>query len=149
MVITMSGCDVCREVTGEIDIPGGFLWESELVVAFHVPPLLEPKPQLGHLLVCPRRHADTWADLSAQEASQVGMAAAMLAGAVRQVTDAERLYSAVIGHHSAHFHLHLFPRYPGTPTEVLWTKCDEWSGSPKGGPAEIVQFVERLRSTMI
>ena len=77
------------------------------------------------------------------------MAAAMLAGAVRQITNAERLYSAVIGHHSAHFHLHLFPRYPGTPAEIPWTKCDEWSGSPKGGPVEIVQFVERLRATMI
>jgi diadenosine tetraphosphate (Ap4A) HIT family hydrolase len=144
-VISVSQCDVCGEVSGAIDIPGGFLWESELVVAFHVPPLLEPRPQLGHLLVVPRRHADTWADLSEQEAAQIGSAAAALGSSLRSVTRAERLYSAVIGHHSAHFHLHLFPRYPGTPAELSWTECDEWPACPRGGAREIAAFVERLR----
>jgi diadenosine tetraphosphate (Ap4A) HIT family hydrolase len=133
-------------VSGEIELPGGFLWESELVVGFHVPPLLEPEPQLGHLLVVPRRHADTWADLSLQEASQIGVAAATLGSAVRQATNAERLYAAVIGHHSAHFHLHLFPRYPRTPPELSWTQCDEWSGSPRGGMQELTAFAQRLRA---
>ena len=144
----VSGCDVCREVAGEIELPGGLLWESGLVLAFHVPPLFEPEPQLGHLLVVPRRHADTWADLTRDEASEIGMAAATLAGALRRMTDAERLYSAVIGHHSAHFHLHLFPRYPGTPAEFSWLNCDEWAGSPKGGSEEITTFVDQLRSVL-
>jgi diadenosine tetraphosphate (Ap4A) HIT family hydrolase len=134
-------------VNGEIDLPGGFLIESESVVAFHVPPLLEPQPQLGHLLVVPRRHADTWAELTEQEAAQIGSAAAALGGALRRVTKAERLYSAVIGHHSAHFHLHLFPRYPGTPAELSWTECDEWPGCPRGAAPEIAAFVEQLRGS--
>ena len=136
---------MCREVSGEIELPGGLLWESELVVGFHVPPLLEPEPQLGHLLLVPRRHADTWADLNHEEASQIGIAAATLGDALRNATNAERLYSAVIGHHSAHFHLHLFPRYPGTPSEFSWTECDEWSGSPRGGANEIDTFVQQVR----
>lgn len=144
----MSGCDVCREVSGQIGLPGGFLWNHELVVAFHVPPLLEPEPQLGHMLIAPRRHADTWADLSTEEASEIGVAASTLGHAIREATGAERLYSAVIGHHSAHFHLHLFPRYPGTPSELSWTQCDEWAGSPRGGAPEIATFVDQLRSLL-
>lgn len=144
----VSRCDACREVAREVELPGGFVWESESVVAFHVPPLLEPEPQLGRLLVVPRRHADTWADLNLEEASQIGIAASTLAGALREATGAERLYSAVIGHHSPHFHLHLFPRYPGTPPEFSWTNCDEWSGSPRGGAGEIEAFVDHLRSLL-
>jgi diadenosine tetraphosphate (Ap4A) HIT family hydrolase len=141
----VSACDVCREVNGEIELPGGTLWESELVIGFHVPPLLEPEPQLGHLLLVPRRHADTWADLTAGEAAEIGVATATLGVALREVTQAERLYSAVIGHHSAHFHLHLFPRYPETPPEFSWSRCDEWPGSPRGDAQAIAAFVEQLR----
>ncbi|HEX3615914.1 MAG TPA: HIT family protein [Solirubrobacteraceae bacterium] len=144
----MNSCDVCRELNGDVDLPGGFLWECELAVGFHVPPLLEPEPQLGHLLIAPRRHADTWADLTQSEAAQIGVAAAKLGAALRQETRAERLYSAVIGHHSAHFHLHLFPRYPGTPPEFSWTQCEDWSGSPRGGADRIAAFVEQLRTAL-
>src|SRR5579875_2916552 len=144
----MSDCDVCREVAREVELPGGLLWESGNVLGFHVPPLLEPEPLLGHLLVVPRRHADTWADLTPEEASQIGVAAAALGQALRHVTDAERLYSAVIGHHSAHFHLHLFPRYPGTPADLPWIESDEWPGAPRGGADEITAFVQRLRPAL-
>ena len=38
-------CLVCRELTGDVDVPGGFLWEDEVAVAFHLPPLEEnPRP---------------------------------------------------------------------------------------------------------
>lgn len=55
---------------------------------------------LGHLLTTPRRHADTWADLTDEEAAQVGIAAAALGRGLRGLTAAERIYSAVIGHHA-------------------------------------------------
>ena len=65
------------------------------MIAFHVPPLLEPEPLLGHLLITVRRHADTWADLTPSEAADVGMAAAALAGPLRETTGAERIYSRI------------------------------------------------------
>jgi histidine triad (HIT) family protein len=141
----VSDCDLCREIAGEVELPGGLLWDTELVVGFHVPPLLEPAPMLGHLLIAPRRHADTWADLTGEEAAGVGSAAAALGRALSSVTKAERLYSAVMGHHSPHFHLHLFPRYPGTPGEFSFLRVDEWEGSPRGDARQIASFVECLR----
>ncbi len=50
-----------------------------------------------------------------------------------------------MGHHSPHFHLHLFPRYPGTPTEYAFLQVDEWNGSPTGDAQQIARFVARLR----
>jgi diadenosine tetraphosphate (Ap4A) HIT family hydrolase len=146
--VTNIDCDVCREVAGQVELPGGRLWDDELVLAFHVPPLVEPRPLLGHLLVVPRRHADTWADLTDEEASRVGLVAARLARPLRTVTSAERIYAAVLGHHSVHFHLHLFPRYPGTPEEFWFVRVDEWAGSPRGGVAEITAFVENMREAL-
>ena len=63
-------------------------------------------------------------------------------------TNAERLYSAVIGHRSAHFQLHLFPRYPGTPDGYSFLRVDEWEGSPSGDAAQITEFVTQLREAM-
>ena len=139
-------CVVCREVAGEVELPGGPLWDDELVFAFHVPPLHEPEPLLGHLLVVPRRHADTWADLTDAEAARIGLVAAHLGRALRSVIDPERIYSLVVGHGADHFHLHLVPRYPGTPAELDLLHADEWEGAPHGGAGEIAAIVARLRA---
>lgn len=144
----VEACDVCREINGDIEVPGGLLWDSALVLAFHVPPLLKLEQLIGHLLIVPRRHADTWADLTAGEASEIGTAAAALSGPLRDLTRAERIYSAVVGHHSAHFHLHVFPRYPGTPKKFWFQDVDAWEGSPKGDADQIGAFVGQLRSAL-
>jgi histidine triad (HIT) family protein len=146
--LTEAGCLVCREQRGEVEVPGGFLWDDDLVVAFHVPPLDDDrgKPYLGHLLVTTRRHVDHFGDLSDEEAERVGRIASRLARALREQHDATRVYSAVIGPRLPHFHLHLLPRYPETPPELRWIEVDEWEGARRGGRDEIAALVERLRS---
>jgi hypothetical protein len=67
----VSDCDLCREIAG-VELPGGLLWDTDLAVAFHVPPLLEPTPMLGRLLVGPRRHVHTWAGPTDEAAAEVG-----------------------------------------------------------------------------
>ncbi|MDX6572386.1 MAG: hypothetical protein QOC86_1542, partial [Gaiellales bacterium] len=34
-------CLVCRELAGDVALPGGLVWEGDLAAAFHVPPLPE------------------------------------------------------------------------------------------------------------
>jgi hypothetical protein len=63
----------------------------------------------------------------------------------RRYGEGERSTSSPPRDHSPHFHLHLFPRYPGTPEDFWFVRVDEWSGSPRGGAAEITAFVENLR----
>jgi histidine triad (HIT) family protein len=114
-------CLVCRELRGDVTVPGGFLLEDASAAAFHYPPLEEegnPRPYLGHLLVVTRRHVARFGELTADESATVGRMAARLARALTEAGGAEWVYSAVVGMAVPHFPLHLLPRYPGTPRDV-------------------------------
>ena len=138
-------CLVCREVAGEVPVPGGLLWEEELAVAFHVPPLPDRgDPYLGHLLVVTRRCTPGLADLTEAEGAAVGRGAVKLASAL-VAAGATRVHSGVAGAHVAHFHLHLLPRYPATPPDVAWHAVGDWDGAEYGGPEQIGALCERLR----
>jgi diadenosine tetraphosphate (Ap4A) HIT family hydrolase len=81
-------------------------------------------------------------------AQSVGLLTARAARALRESQGAEHVYAAVIGHGIDHFHLHVIPRYPGTPREYWWTRVDEWPGAPRGAPAQIKAVAGRLRQAM-
>jgi diadenosine tetraphosphate (Ap4A) HIT family hydrolase len=137
---------VCREVAGEIDLPGGLLWEDGNAAAFHIPPTDEnPRPYLGHCMVVTRRHVDHLGDLTVAEAESVARASRSVAAALRG-TGAERVHMAVIGLGASHFHQHLFPRYPGVPAGTAWIAVDELPDAPHGDGNEITNFVARLRT---
>jgi diadenosine tetraphosphate (Ap4A) HIT family hydrolase len=140
-------CLLCRQIRGDEDIPGGFLWTDERALAFHLPPIdRNPEPHLGHVMVTTARHAAGFEVLSDEEAAAVGVAITRVARALRETLDLERIYSMVIGHGVPHLHVHVFPRYRGTPPEVKWLEVDEWEGAPHGGAAEIAELAARLRA---
>jgi histidine triad (HIT) family protein len=140
-------CLICRQVAG--DVNGGLLIDAPLVVGFHASVIPQnPSPLLGHLFVSPRRHAAAFEDLDAREAAAVGVAVSRLARALRETLDLERVYTASIGHAYAHLHMHLLPRYGGTPADVPWVELDEWEGAPHGDEAAIAALAERLRAAL-
>jgi len=55
------------------------------------------------------------------------------------------VYAAVIGDEVPHLHLHLLPRFPGTPREYWWTRVDEWPQARRGTATKIEAFVHELR----
>jgi ATP adenylyltransferase len=138
-------CLVCRELSGEIDLPGGFLWDDGQAVAFHLPPTDgNERPYLGHCLVVTRRHVDHLSDLTENEAASVAAASRTIAAALR-AEGVERVHVAVIGLGLPHFHQHLYPRYPGVPAGTSWMKVDGLPDAPHGGPSEIAALTDRLR----
>ncbi len=144
----MSDCLVCRELEGDIELPGGLLWEDENAVAFHTPPLDgNSEPYLGHCLVVTRRHVDHLGDLTVAEAESVARASQALAGALR-AEGAERVHVAVIGLGVAHFHQHLYPRYPDVPPGTPWMSVDELLEAPHGDGAAIAALAGRLRGRL-
>jgi hypothetical protein len=66
----VADCFVCRKHRGEIQIPGGAVYEDDLVYAGHIQ-ILEGKSTayLGYLMVEPKRHAPTLADIDDTEAA--------------------------------------------------------------------------------
>ena len=131
-------------------MPGGDVYADENVIVVHAfHPDRNPTPYLGHLLVEPRRHAEGVADLDPAEAAAVGVAVSRCARALKESEGAEHVYVAVLGHHVPHLHVHLVPRYPGTPREY-WSPLtlDEWPEAKHGGPDEIALVAERLRAAV-
>jgi histidine triad (HIT) family protein len=146
-----SECFVCRKHRDRGSLlPGGPVAADDLVLVSHIvtPDVLGrdgTTAYLGHLLVEPRRHAPGLADLTDAEAQRVGWWCTRASRALREVAGAEHVYAAVIGDAVPHLHVHLLPRFPGTPREYWWTRVDEWPAARRGGAADIEVFVSELR----
>ncbi|HZU67871.1 MAG TPA: HIT family protein [Ktedonobacteraceae bacterium] len=140
-------CFVCRKHRGEIDIPGQAIYEDDMLYVGHLYLLHDNQnTYLGYLMVEPKRHVAGLADLTDQEAQAIGLMVTRLSRALRDSEGAEHIYEWVLGHHVPHLHIHLVPRYPGTPREYWGVRTDEWPDAPHGGPQEIAALCSRLRA---
>ena len=138
-------CFICRKHRGEIFVPGGFLYEDALVYASHIGQQDHPT-YLGYLMVETKRHVAALADLTNSEAQATGLLVTRLSRALKACTAAEHIYEFVLGHHVAHLHIHVLPRYPGAPRQYWGTHTDEWPDAPRGGVQEIEALCERIRA---
>lgn len=146
----MEECFICSKHRRMAELPGGMLLADEHCLVSHLPLVLPQGPResvyLGYLMVEPRRHIAELGDLSPPEASSLGRLAASASSALRSATGAEHIYAAIIGHGVEHLHLHLIPRYPGTPREYWWTRVDEWPEGPRGDAARIDELADAIRA---
>lgn len=140
------GCFVCRKHVGEISIPGGAVYENDLVYAGHAAiPEGQTTAYLGSLMVEPKRHISGLADLTDDESQKVGLLIARLSRALKTSEGAEHVYMFVLGHAVPHLHIWVVPRYPGTPREYWGLRVDEWPGAPRGGAEQIATLCKRIR----
>ena len=147
---SQTDCFICRKHRGEEPAPGGAILDEELVWASHgFHPERNPEPYLGYLVVEPKRHAAGFYDLTDDEAAAVGVAIARVSRALREAQGAEHVYLVVVGHHTPHLHVHLIPRYPGTPRE-FWDpmRIDEWPEARHGGPDDAAEVAARVRAAL-
>ncbi len=144
-----SDCLVCREHTLDVPVPGGHLVADDHVVAFHLPPWPPPSDDvfLGYLMVTSRRHVPGFAQLEADEAASVGRTVRLLSKALEDL-GAEKVYVLVVGHGVPHLHVHLIPRWPGTPADVSWQHVDDWGGARRGDAAAAAQVADRVRAAL-
>ncbi|MFQ5342437.1 MAG: HIT family protein [Anaerolineae bacterium] len=138
-------CFVCRKHQGEEPVPGGPIYEDDLVYASHQAVPAEGCAYLGYCFVDLRRHAPGLADLTDAEAQAVGRLVAHLSRALKAELHAENVYAFVVGDRVPHLHIHLIPRHPGAPQEYCGVRVDEWPDAPRGDEAEVTALVNRLR----
>jgi diadenosine tetraphosphate (Ap4A) HIT family hydrolase len=142
-------CPICAKHRGEGPLVGPIVWEHEHFLAFHAPLREDGTAFLGYLFLETRRHVPYLADLNDDEAEAIGRAARRLARGLRAELNADFVFSAIVGTGVAHFHQHLFARYPGTPAEYGWMAGDEWPGAPRGTEREVKDLCGRLRFYLV
>lgn len=104
-----AGCVLCQGRAGDEQMLRVEVWEDELwrltmAIASETP---------GFSYLEPKRHITDITRLDGPEAATLGTTLARMTAALRDVTDAERVYIYVFGGGVAHLHLHLAPHRPG------------------------------------
>ena len=146
----MNDCLICRKHRGELQVPGGAVYEDDLIYAGHSAiPEGGGEAYLGTLFVEPKRHIPGLAELTEDEAQRSGVLVTRLSRALKESEGAEHIYLFVMGHHVPHLHIWVVPRYPGTPREYWGFRVDEWPEAPKGGAREIEALCERVREQLV
>lgn len=109
----MAFCPFCQILAGEI--PSSPVLENDLVVA-----LLDIRPaNPGHTLVMPRRHVESFTELSPSEVEQLALCAQRIARALKQGFEGCEAVTfsladgAAAGQDVLHTHLHVVPRRTG------------------------------------
>ncbi|MGD1993263.1 MAG: HIT family protein [Anaerolineae bacterium] len=143
---TSGECFVCRKHRGEVSVPGGVIYEDDLIYISHAQLWGDEKDHyLGHLFIEPKRHAPELADLTEEEARAIGLYTSRLAQALMVTEGVEHVYSFVIGDGVPHVHVHVIGRYPGAPREYWGSRVDEWPEAPRGDESQIAQVSARVR----
>ncbi len=133
-------CLFCKIVAGEI--PSIKVYEDERVLAFmDINPVND-----GHLLIVPKRHADSLLDIDTEDLQMVVVVAQGLARILRRVIEPDGLNllqnnGRAAGQLINHFHLHVIPRKKDDALSGL----NEWPVEP-GDMDAITELAEKIKA---
>lgn len=141
----VTGCFICESYdAGNLPL----IHEDDLILVGHMASPGMENVYLGYFFVMTRRHVASIGDLSDDEAGAVGRMANRMACVVRDVVAAEKVYIFTLGDHVQHFHLHVAPRYPGTPRELWGSSIGDWAEAPRGGQDQVDDVCARVRAAL-
>lgn len=144
-----AACFICEKHQHGAAAQGGVLFEDDVVYVGHVHALDGPTAYRGYLMIEPKRHVHRLGDLTDDEAAAIGRTTNRMARLLRDVLDAEHVYSFVYGDAVEHLHVHLAPRYAGTPTEFWGHRLTRWPHAPQvDSEARMRELVSMLRESL-
>lgn len=142
----MSDCFICKKHAGDVTTSGLTIFEDEYVYVGHIDRSGNPN-YLGHIMIDLKRHAPSLGDMTMEEAKSFGMILAKVSKALLETEKAEHIYSYVMGDAVPHLHMHLVPRYPGTPKEYWGPNAVyEWPESPMGNNTDVNALCNRIKN---
>ena len=125
-------------------IPSYRVYEDDTTLAF-----LDHRPLLpGHLLLVPKTHYETFADLPAEGVGPLFLAAQRLARAVETGLSADGSFVAInikISQSVPHLHVHIVPRRKG---DGLFGKNLQWMRRPYPSEAAIVETQRAIQAAL-
>jgi histidine triad (HIT) family protein len=133
-------CVFCRIVAGEV--PAHMVLEDEEFVAF-----LDARPVFkGHVLVVPRRHYATLADLPVAEVGPLFERVRLLSAAVPAALGAQGTFvglNNVVSQSVPHLHVHVVPRTKGDGLRGFL-----WPRQRYASEDEAAQYAQRIRDAV-
>ena len=133
-------CTACDLLSGRRTVPGGIVWRGG-GLALHA--LDGPCPIPGWLVLTAERHCRGLYDLDEEAATALGLVAQQVMRSQRAALGAEHVYALALGDVLHHFHLHLVPRYPGTPPRLRGRGA--FDAAPADAlPADVVAAAAKL-----
>ncbi len=105
-------CSACAEMAGDRSAPGGVIVDDGLwYISHHTGPYTDP----GELIVKTRRHRESLAELTPEEAQALGPLLRAAVRALERVVVAERIYAVSFNERVRHVHFLLLPRTAAMP----------------------------------
>ena len=141
-------CFICAKHREGDVAEGGVLYEDDLLYAGHIHSMGRGVAYRGWLVVEPKRHVRGIGDLTDDEAEALGRLINRVARVQKANGDADHVYVFVYGDAVSHLHVHLAPRYPGTPPEYWGPRLNQWPDAPKVDPQTMRDLVDQLRSEL-
>jgi diadenosine tetraphosphate (Ap4A) HIT family hydrolase len=142
------GCFICEKHRQGDAAEGGVLFQDDLVYAGHIHTMGNPTAYRGWLVVETKRHVTGLGDLTDEEAAAVGRLMNRVARVQKDSEGAEHVYAFVFGDSVPHLHVHLAPRYPGTPRDYWGSRLNEWPDAARVTEAEMRELVAQLRGRL-
>ena len=145
----MASCFVCDKHRGKVETPGGELFRDDLVYVSHGKVSSDSDTCYpGVLFIEPLRHVDGVADLTDSEAQRIGSLATRAARALRDHAGATRVYTAVAGHHVAHYHMWVVPRYAKAPPDLWGIELTLYPGAPRATSEELLPLCMAVKQSL-
>ena len=105
-------CNACAEIAGRISAPGGVILDDGLwFISHHTGPYTDP----GELILKSRRHCESLAELTGEEARALGPVLNAAVRALERIVVAERIYAVSFNERIRHLHFLLLPRTAEMP----------------------------------
>lgn len=138
-------CFVCKKHQGTVNIPGGAIYENEIIYVGHIYVEENEQNYLGHIVMDIKRHIKDVDDMSDEEAANVGLVLKHLSRALKACFEIDHVYIHVFGDVVHHLHFHVIPRYKNAPERYWGSNVKFWEGAPRGGTKEVEEVCEILR----
>jgi diadenosine tetraphosphate (Ap4A) HIT family hydrolase len=142
----MAVCRLCERLRDPSVIPGGAIYEDDLLHASHW--YGDGPGYLGEILIQTKRHTPGVADLTDEEARDVGLQSTRIARALKEVVGAEKIYTYVFGEAVPHFHELVVARPHDVPERYWRLNLSDWPEAPQGDAEAVAELAVRLRARL-
>lgn len=132
-------CLTCSIIKGDIIPVGGIIHKDDNTVLHHCMDQNIP----GYLILSPVRHVESYGDLSQTDILHMGMIMKLAVNALKKIDGVEKVYVAHFGEETAHFHMHIFPRYKW----MLTHSADDICTDHKIDGAKLLSFCRQQYKT--